>query len=104
MIDTPERLRSRTIERQVATDYARDKVARALYEVIVDGFEFGPCDLPTRDDREWIRGAIAVPIQEATEIALRVLARRLTQAKERAPNGLIGRYDASHRWEELGWE
>jgi hypothetical protein len=92
------------IERQIATDFARDRVAKALYEVIVDGLRFGPCDLPTGEDREWIRGAIAMPIQEATEVALRVLARRLAQALDRAPNGVLDRFDASHRWQELGRE
>ncbi len=91
------RARSRTIERQVETEYARDVVAKALHEVVLDSVGFGPCDLPTRDDREWIRGAIAMPIQEATDAALHVLARRLTQALERAPNGLLDRLDASHR-------
>ncbi len=104
MMGTPENSRTWTIERQIATDFARDKVAKALYEVICDGVRFGPCDLPTSEDREWIRGAIAIPIQEATEVALRVLAWRLTQALERAPNGLQDRFDSSHRWAELGWE
>jgi hypothetical protein len=89
--------RSRTIERRIETEYARDRVAKALHEVVLDSVGFGPCDLPTRDDREWIRGAIAMPIQEATDAALRVLARRLTQALDRAPDGLLDRLDASHR-------
>ena len=98
------RSRSRAVEVQLATDYARDKVAKALYEVIVDGVEFGPRDLPTSEDREWIRGAIAIPLHEATEIALHILAWRLTQALERAPDGLLDRFDASHQSRELGWD
>lgn len=101
---TPSRVRSRAIERQIATEYGRDRIAKALYEVIHDGLEFGPRDLPTTADREWIRGAIAVPIQETTEVALHVLASRLAQALERAPDGLVSRLRASHRWAELGWE
>ena len=101
---TATRSRSRAVEVHIATGYARDKVAKALYEVIVDGVEFGPRDLPTSEDREWIRGAIAIPIQEATEIALHTLAWRLTQALERAPDGLLDRFDASHRARDLGWE
>jgi hypothetical protein len=92
------------IERHIDTGYARDKVARALYEAIVDSVEFGPCDLPTVADRDWIRGAIAVPIQEATDVALRVLAWHLEQSLERAPNRLLERLEASHRGEELGRE
>ena len=66
------------IERKIATEYGRDRVAKALYEVIHNGLEFGPRDMPTPEDREWIRGAIAMPIQEATQIALDALAWRLT--------------------------
>jgi hypothetical protein len=94
---TPDRPRLEFIEREITTEYARTMVAKALYDVIVDGVGLGPCDLPAGADREWIRGAIAVPIQEATDVALRVLAWRLTQALERAPNGLLDRYDPAHR-------
>jgi hypothetical protein len=104
MTESTSDMRPTGIERQIATDFARDRVAKALYEVIVDGVRFGPCDLPTGEDREWIRGAIAMPIQEATEVALRVLAWRLAQAFDRAPNGALDRFDASHRWQELGRE
>ena len=103
-METTQHESSLAIERQIATEYGRDRLARALHEVILDGLEFGPRDLPTSEDREWVRGAIAMPIQETTELALRVLAWRLTQALDRAPDGLIDRFHASHRWEELGWE
>jgi hypothetical protein len=93
-----------TVERRIATDFARDKVAKALYEVILDGLEFGPRDLPTPADREWIRGAIAMPIQEAAGVALHVLGWRLTQALERAPGEWMDRFESSHRGDELGWE
>jgi hypothetical protein len=96
--------RPRRLDRQIATEYARDKVATALYEVILDGMEFGPRDLPSGEDREWIRAAIAGPLQEATEAALRVLASSLTRALERAPNLLMDRFEASHLWVELGFE
>jgi hypothetical protein len=101
---TAEHAQARAIERMVATEYGRDRVARALYEVIHDGLVFGPRDMPTAADREWVRGAMAIPIQETTEVALHVLAWRLTQALERAPHDLMERFDASHRWDELGWE
>jgi len=80
------------------------KVAKALYEVILDGLEFGARGLPTAADREWIRGAIAMPIQEAAGVALHVLGWRLTQALERAPDGWMDRFESSHRGDELGWE
>ncbi len=97
-------VRPRVIERNIATDHARDMIAKAFYEVILEGVGYGPRDLPTSNDREWIRGAIAMPIQDATELALHDLARRLAQALERAPTGLGARYDASHRGEDLGSE
>ena len=94
----------RTIERQIATEFARDKVAKALFEVILDSVEVGPRDLRSFEDREWIRGAIAIPIQEATEVALHVLAWRLTQALDRAPNGLSHRFDSRYDAEQVGLE
>jgi hypothetical protein len=97
-------LHAGAVERRIATDFARDKVAKALYEVILDGLEFGPRDLPTPADREWIRGAIAMPIQEAAGVALHVLGWRLTQALERGPDGWMDRFESSHRGVELGWE
>lgn len=103
-MNTHEPGRPTVIERHIATVYARDTVAKAFYEVILDGLEYGPRDLPTSGDREWIRGAIAMPIQEATELALHDLARRLAQALDRAPDGLLDRYDASHAGAELGAE
>lgn len=104
MIDAPEHIRSRTVERQIATEYGRDRIAKALYEVVHDGLDFGPRDLPTAADREWIRRALAIPIRETTEVALHELACRLTQALEGAPDELIDRVHAGHRWVELGWE
>jgi hypothetical protein len=93
----------RAIERQISTEYGRDKLAKALYEVIVDGLAFGPRELSTPDDRDWIRGAIAMPIQETTDVALHVLAWRIAQVLERAPDGLKDRLRSSPRWVELGW-
>jgi hypothetical protein len=92
------------IDCRIATAFARHRVAQALHEVTLDSLAYGPRDLPTQDDREWIRGAIAMPIQEATEAALDVLAARLTESLERAPNGLVRRCAASHLGQELGWE
>jgi hypothetical protein len=103
-MDMREPTRPMVIERQITTAFARDTVAKALYEVVTDGVGYGARDLPTVGDREWIRGAIAVPIQEATELALHDLARRLGHALERAPGGLLMRYEASHAGQEIGSE
>lgn len=104
MIDTPVQDRCRLIAGHVATDYARDKVSRALYEAVVEGLEFGPRDLPRADDRDWICGNLAIPLQEATDAALEVLTGSVTRTLERAPNGLLDRFEKSHHLEELGFE
>jgi hypothetical protein len=104
MISTADQDRCELITRRVASEYARDKVVRALYEAALEGLEFGPRDLPRPADREWIRGAIAVPLQEAADKALEVLVWAVARALERAPDGLLGRYEQSHHLEELGVE
>jgi hypothetical protein len=100
----PERPLPTVVARHITTTYARDTVAKAFYEVILDGVDYGPRDLPTSADREWIRGAIAMPIQEATELALNDLARRLGHALERAPRGMFTRDEASRAGQEVGSE
>jgi hypothetical protein len=104
MIEMSEAQRLLAIERQIATEFARGKIAGAMYEVLLEGMEFGPCELPQAEDREWIRGAMAVPLQEATDAALASLSWGMVRALERAPNGLLDRFERSHRWQELGWE
>lgn len=96
--------RFRLVARNIASEYARDKVAKALYAAVVDGLEFGPRDLPLAEDREWIREAIAAPLQEASDAAIQVLASSVGRALERAPNDLLDRYARSHHLQELGIE
>jgi hypothetical protein len=104
MIALPDQVRSHVIARQVATEYARDKVARAFFEAVVQGMEFGPRDLPKPEDREWIRANIGVPLQEATDAALESLVSSVSRALNRAPSGLLDRYEKSHHLEDLGIE
>jgi hypothetical protein len=92
------------VERLLTTTYARDRVAEALYEVLLDGLTCSPCDLPAADDREWIRGALAVPIQDTTSEVLRSLVWEMTRVLENAPDGLLDRLDRSHRRSQFGWE
>jgi hypothetical protein len=92
------------VERLLTTSYARDRVAEALYEILLDGLTCSPCDLPATHDRQWIRDALAVPIQETTSAALRTLVWEMARALEDAPEGLLERLDRSHRRTELGWE
>jgi hypothetical protein len=94
--------RCRFIARHVASAYARDKVAKALYAAVVEGLEFGPGDLPLAEDREWIRGAIAIPLQEASDAAIEILVWSVRRALERAPNDLLDRYARSHHLQERG--
>jgi hypothetical protein len=47
---------------------------------------------------------MAVPLQEATDAALRSLSHGMTRAMEQAPAGLLERFERSHRWQALGWE
>jgi hypothetical protein len=104
VIGTPEQVRCRIIARQVVTEYARDKVTKALYEAVLEGLEFGPRNLPLQEDREWIRGAIAVPLHEAAGAALEVLSRSVGRTLERAPSGLLDRFERSNQREALSFE
>ena len=104
MIETANQDCCRVIARQIVSEHARDRVAKALYEAVVDGLEFGPRDLARADDREWIRGSLAIPLQEATDAALEVLAWSVSRALERAPDDLRDRFVASHHLAELGIE
>lgn len=102
MIEASDHDRCRIIARHVATEYARDKVSKALYEAVVEGLEFGPRDLPLPEDRDWIRDHLASPLREATDAALEVLAWSVSRALERAPEGLLDRYERSHHLVDLG--
>jgi hypothetical protein len=99
-----DRDRCRHIAQHVATDYARDKVARALFSAVVQGLEFGPRDLPRPEDREWINANLGESLQEATDAAISALVWSVSRALERAPDGLVDRYERSHHLEELGFE
>ena len=87
--------RRRAIERRVTTDFARDRLTRALFDVVTDGLELGPAALPSPADREWIRRAIAEPIRHAAEASLDRLADELDLAVVRRrpdlADSLLGR-------------
>jgi hypothetical protein len=100
----PDEDRCRLIARHVSTEFARDRVIRALHDAVRDGLEFGPRDLPLPADREWIRGAIAIPLQEAADAALEVLAMSIARSLERSPTGWLDRFEASHHLAELGMD
>ena len=104
MIQQPGQRRCRALADQVVTAYGRDQVAKALHEAIQDGLHFGPCDIPSARDRDWIRGAIAGPLQEATDAALDVLRSSLGRALAQSPTGLLDRIEQGHPRAELGLE
>jgi hypothetical protein len=54
------------------------------------------------EDREWLRGAIAVPLQDAADIALEVLVSSIARSLERSPAGWLERFERSHHLVELG--
>lgn len=94
--------RSRLIARRVGTEFARDRVIRALYDAVHDGLEFGPRDLPLADDREWVRGAMAVPLQDAADTAIDALVSSIARTLEAAPAGWLDRFEGSHHLVALG--
>jgi hypothetical protein len=94
--------RLRTLNRHLSGEYARAQVSRALFEVVIDSLELDPCRLPANADRDWLRGAMAMPIHEATTVALDVLAWRMERLLDGAPEPLRERFDRNHA-EELTW-
>jgi hypothetical protein len=95
---------ARVMARQIANERARLKVARVLREVLEEGMEFGPCDLPRPHDRDWMRGAMALPLQEATEAAIESLVWGMSRALQHGPDDLLRRYERSHCGQEIGRE
>ena len=89
MIERSDHARCRQIARQVVSEYARDKVTKALYEAALEGLAFGPCELPLATDREWLRTALAGPLQDATDAALRTLRQSVGRTLETAPPNLL---------------
>jgi hypothetical protein len=92
------------VERRIATVHNRDTLMHALWEVLRDAIDFGPRELPTADEREWLRGAVALPIHEASEVAMRALVWHMAEVIDRAPSGVRGTFDRSHVGQELGRE
>jgi len=104
MIEMAVDRRSDAIAARVATAYARDRIAQAVYEAIIAGIDIGPCALPAPADRAWLREAIAVPIRQATDAALQTLRVALGQCLEDAPPDLVRRLETGPRLPRLGLE
>jgi hypothetical protein len=71
------------VRRRSVSLYARMRVAEAIRALAVD--ICGGDDALSAVDRAWLRQAIASPVNEATEEALRVLLDELTTALRVAP-------------------
>jgi hypothetical protein len=82
--------RRRAIDRRLAGAYAHDRIATALFDVVVDAVDFGPCRLRTADGREWMREALCGPLKASTEAAIVTLARELDRAFDHAPSEVRG--------------
>jgi len=102
LIGPSEHERCRLIARQVVSEYARDKVAKALYEAALEGLDCGPCELPSATDREWLRAALAGPLQDATDAALTTLRRSVGRTLEHAPLSLLAQLERRTSGAEAG--
>jgi hypothetical protein len=71
------------IRRRSVSLYARMRVAEALRALAMD--IVGDEDAMSAADRAWLRQALAAPVNEATEEALRVLVEELSGALRQAP-------------------
>jgi hypothetical protein len=83
--------RRRAIERAVATDHARDRIARALFDVVADALDLGPIAVRSAVDRAWVQYAIAGPIQCAADEALERLVDELIDELSAGRPDLVAR-------------
>ena len=98
------RLRARTIRGQIAAGFECDQDTTDLREAVADAVDFGPRDLASAGDREWLRGAISDCLHPSNDEELEVVAHRLAEAFAVGPGRLGERYDRSHEADELGWD
>ena len=66
--------RRRAVEHLIVTDFARDRLARAAFDIVAAGLDLGASAIRTQADRAWVQDAIAGPIQRAADHALDRLA------------------------------
>jgi len=78
--------RRRSIGRQMTSAYAHDRIATALYDVLVDSMAFGPCSVHCPEARDWLRTAMARSLERSTDAALRRLSQELDRAFSGAPD------------------
>jgi hypothetical protein len=83
--------RRRAVEHVIATEFARDRIARALFDVIADGLDLRPCTIRTAEDQRWVREMIALVIQASTDAALERTSAELAGAVAEGPPDLVVR-------------
>ncbi len=95
--------RERTIRDQLAVrEEEREAVVAVLREAVLAAVDFGPRDIPSPTDREWLRDAIAICVDASIETELATIAHLLAEALEAAPDGLGNRFDRSHDADRYG--
>jgi hypothetical protein len=83
--------RRRAVEHVIATEFARDRLSRALFDVIADGLDLRPCTIRTVEDQQWVREMIALVIQASTDAALERTSAELAGAVAAGPPDLVVR-------------
>jgi hypothetical protein len=83
--------RRRAIEHLVATDFARDRLARAAFDVLAESLDLGPIAVRTAADGVWVRAAIAGPIRRAADHAIDRLIVELIDSLGRGRPDLVAR-------------
>jgi hypothetical protein len=81
--------RRRAIEHVIATEFARDRIARAIFDVIADGLDLGPFAIRSAEDQRWVRETVALVIQNGTAAALERTTADLAGAVAAAPPDLV---------------
>jgi hypothetical protein len=81
--------RRRAVEHVIATEFARDRISRAIFDVIADGLDLGPFAIRSPEDQAWVRETIALVIQTGTTAALERTTAELAGAVASAPPDLV---------------
>jgi hypothetical protein len=94
--------RERTIRRQIAAGRDRDRLVRTMCSVVVDAVDFGPRDIGSPDDRDWLEVTIAECVESTIDAELDRVAHLLAEALEGGPHRLADRFDHSHEADDYG--
>lgn len=81
-----ERLALVLLEHHVRSRETAGLIRDALYDCATSAFDLGPRELPIDREREWLRGAVAVAIADATSAAQEAFEWSLVRAVTSVPN------------------